>query len=1160
MPRLTLPALTDGTMTQPFIRPHRRLTRPLPDTAPALASAAGTACGPGTAPRRRPGRAGLAALLLTLASAGWPGLAPAQPNAPVLTDRLEGLRDNTPQWHAITGARLVLAPGQPAIDNGVLVLRDGRISAVGPAGTVVLPAGARRWHLPGRTVYAGFIDLASSLGLPPALQARPPALPGWGTGADLPAATPRPEPPRPPAGRALAAHNTMLRAEQDVAQQLEPKADALRSARALGFASALVAPALGVVRGQSALVQLRDEAANPKALVLAPRVAQHLAFETDEGAQPGYPSALMGAVALLRQTLLDAAWQAVTAAAAGAPPRRAANSTLDALAPLLAPDTAKRQLAIAQTDDEQDYQRFARLRDEFGLRLLLQGNGHEYRRAAQLKAAGLPVIVPLNYPPLPELDHPDSAIDTELETLQHWADAPANAGVLARAGVVFAISPAGLKDPAKTFWPRLREAVKRGLGADQALAALTSTPAMLIGQQDQLGTLARGRLANLVVASGDLFIDDDAVVEHVFVGGQPYATDAAQHADLRGRWQVAGSATPWVIGGSLAKPTLKLDGADCALRVDGRQLLLSLPCGSDADAERPTSAAPSAGQATTVPPAAERQTLVAELLTPMPPAGAMPAATDAAPELRGSLQTANGLLLPWQARRSAPHTAPGPQAADGQAPKPRPPLTFGASYPAGAYGITPPAQPAVLLVRGATVWTGAAAGVLADADLLVRQGRIAAVGRQLAAPADALVIDGRGKHVTAGLIDAHSHTAIARGVNEWTSSVTAEVRVGDALDATDIGLYRELAGGLTTANLLHGSANTIGGQSQTIKLRWGADAQALKFDGARPGIKFALGENVKQSNWGPGNNRYPQTRMGVEQVLRDAFASARQYRADWQRWRAAAQGLPPRRDLQLEALVELLERRRVVHVHAYRADEILMFVRLAQEFGLEVAAFQHVLEGYKVADAIAGIAAGASTFSDWWGYKMEVMDAIPANAAMLQRAGVLTSLNSDSDELARRLNTEAAKAVRHGGLSETEALALVTLNPARQLGVAERVGSLEVGKDADFVLWSAHPLSTAARAEQTWIDGRRYFDRDADAALRADAVRQRAALAARVRSAAADSKPPVPPTVAPPATAPATAADVMQYLQLQHQIRHAGHFAGSYWGGAAWHECTEGRP
>ncbi len=438
-------------------------------------------------------------------------------------------------------------------------------------------------------------------------------------------------------------------------------------------------------------------------------------------------------------------------------------------------------------------------------------------------------------------------------------------------------------------------------------------------------------------------------------------------------------------------------------------------------------------------------------------------------------------------------------------------VTAAAASPAAAGGDPSawrnelPERPAAVLVRNATVWTSGAQGVVEGADLLVVEGRIAAVGKALVPPAGAVEIDATGKHVTPGLIDAHSHSAIDGGVNEGSNTTTAEVRIRGVVDPTSVALYRQLAGGLTAANLLHGSANAIGGQNAVIKLRWGADAETLVFDAAPQGIKFALGENPKQSNWNVDERRYPQTRMGVERAIRERFEAALDYRREWREWAALPASkkrdrVPPRRDFQLEALVEILEGKRDVHAHSYRADEIVMLLRVAEDFGFQVKCFQHVLEGYKVADELAAHGAGASTFSDWWAYKFEVIDAIPYNGAIMWDRGVAVSFNSDSSELARRLNLEAAKAVRYGGVPEAEALKFVTLNPAVQLGIDSRVGSLEKGKDADFVVWSGHPLSTSSRAEQTWVDGRKYFDREEDLARREALAAERAALIERVRS------------------------------------------------------------
>jgi imidazolonepropionase-like amidohydrolase len=393
------------------------------------------------------------------------------------------------------------------------------------------------------------------------------------------------------------------------------------------------------------------------------------------------------------------------------------------------------------------------------------------------------------------------------------------------------------------------------------------------------------------------------------------------------------------------------------------------------------------------------------------------------------------------------------------------------------------------LIRNATILT-VSRGTLQNADLLVRGGKIVGVGSNLKAGPDARVIDATGKFILPGIVDAHSHS-MSDATNECTLSVTSMARIQDVLNPTDVDLYRELAGGVTALNILHGSCNAIGGQNSVVKIKYGRPVSEFMFPGAPPGIKFALGENPKRSNFNlPGlTRRYPATRMGVEEVIRDAFTRARDYKKTWDEYRAAATRgeknlMPPRRDLQLEPLVEVLEGKRLVHAHSYRADEILMLINVADDFGFKVRTFQHVLEGYKVADEIARHGAGASTFADFWAYKVEAYDAIPYNTAIMTRHGVNVSINSDSDERARRLNIDAAKMMKYGGLSEEEALKLITMNPAWQLGIDKRVGSIDVGKDADFAIWTGHPLSVYSRVETTFIDGEVFFDRQQDLANR----------------------------------------------------------------------------
>ena len=428
------------------------------------------------------------------------------------------------------------------------------------------------------------------------------------------------------------------------------------------------------------------------------------------------------------------------------------------------------------------------------------------------------------------------------------------------------------------------------------------------------------------------------------------------------------------------------------------------------------------------------------------------------------------------------------------------------NLPSLANAATPPDSPSVIVIQNATILT-VSHGAIEHGSILIKDGKIAEVGQSVKAPKDAQVIDASGQFVIPGIIDCHSHIA-AESINEGSVSVSSMVTMEEVLNPDDIDIYRDLAGGVTAANILHGSANSIGGQTLVIKLRWGQPASKLPFEGAMPGIKFALGENPKRSNFSmPGQpRRYPATRMGVEETIRGAFSEARDYKKTWDDYnKRVAAGeknlIPPHRDRKLEPLVEVLEGKRYVHSHCYREDEILMLLRVAKEFGFKVRTFQHVLEGYKVADEIAAAGVGASTFSDWWAYKVEAYDAIPYNAALMTRRGVVVSINSDSAEEATHLNQEAAKSMKFGGLSHDEALKLVTLNPALQLGIDKRVGTIDVGKDADLAIYNHDPLSAYAVVQKTLIDGRIYFDRQRDIAGRADIEKEKKALTEKLKKA-----------------------------------------------------------
>lgn len=947
--------------------------------------------------RTLPGGVRLPALAVAIALAFTAGLgrpprsADAQVGAPV-----------TPRVHALIGARIVVAPGN-VIPKGTIVVRDGLIEAVGAG--VVPPPDARLWPADSLTIYAGFIE--PYLEVSTKLEAPAAAPPGGGGGGGGRRGAP---PPEPPVTKGIGAENRRVRPEFDVTALVPLERETLESLRNAGFTAAHVAPGSGVLRGSTAVVSLG--AGSARDAVVAAEVAQAVKFETSGQDGNEYPGSLMGALALIRQSLYDARWyQAVRMDAAKGSHRGRVetNAALAALAPVL---EGRRPLIFA-IEDNLNTLRAAALCREFGVRGIAIGSGHEYQRIDAIRGTGLPLILPVDFPRAPKLKDPadERAVDTA--DLRHWALAAGNPAAVEKAGISWVFTAIDLKEP-KDFRGRVREAIDRGLPVDRALAACTTGPAALLGVSDRLGTLAAGKAASFLVTNGDLFAEKTEIRE-VWVDGERHETAKPGAGKRDGRGRGKGRAAGGDDGGGAAAADSSAAGGGIA----GGGIAGGGTAGRKSDVmDSAAAAAAAAGE--------------------VAPAGLM------------------GDSEAWRTTR--------------------------------------PAQPAALVVRNATIWTSGPAGKLVGADLLIRSGKVAAVGRDVPAPADALVIDAAGRHVTPGLIDCHSHTAISGGVNEGTNSVTAEVRVADVVNSETVNIYRELAGGLTGANLLHGSANAIGGQNQVIKMRFGALPEELKVAGAIPGIKFALGENPKQSNWGIQNpTRYPQSRMGVEQLIRERFATARDYERSWRDF-AAGRASRPRKDLQLDAVLEILNGQRLIHSHSYRGDEILMLTRLCDDFGVKIGTFQHVLEGYKVADEMARHGAGGSCFSDWWAYKFEVYDAIPYAGAIMHDRGVTVSFNSDSSELARRMNYEAAKAIKYGGVSEEEALKFVTLNPARQLRIDSRVGSLEPGKDADFVLWNGDPLSNLTRADETWIDGRRYFSRAEDLANRELFAKERVAL------------------------------------------------------------------
>ena len=462
---------------------------------------------------------------------------------------------------------------------------------------------------------------------------------------------------------------------------------------------------------------------------------------------------------------------------------------------------------------------------------------------------------------------------------------------------------------------------------------------------------------------------------------------------------------------------------------------------------------------------------------------------DAIENLSGKAVLFNGNETKWSAIKTSAFIEPIDSTKTEKLNK-----IFPVTYPNISYGNLKKPTAKSLLFKNVTVWTNEKEGILQETDVLVKDGKVVAIGKNLS-DATATIIEGKGKHLTCGIIDEHSHIAISRGVNEGGHNSSAEVTIQDVVNSDDINIYRDLAGGVTTSQLLHGSANPIGGRSAIVKWKWGLSPDEMLYKNQPGFIKFALGENVKQSNWGNSNPiRFPQTRMGVEQVFIDYFERAKKYDESWKNYNAKAvliEKNKPRVDLELQTLAEILNKKRFITCHSYVQSEILMLMNVADKFNFKVNTFTHILEGYKVADEMKAHGVGASTFSDWWAYKFEVNDAIPFNGPLMHNQGVVVAYNSDDAEMSRRLNQESAKAVKYGNISEEEAWKFVTLNPAKLLHLDDKIGSVKVGKDADLVLWNTNPLSIYAKAEKTIIEGVTYFDIENDAQVRTTIASER---------------------------------------------------------------------
>jgi imidazolonepropionase-like amidohydrolase len=937
---------------------------------------------------------------------------------------VNGLAEPKNGYYAFTNATIV-KDGATTLTNATLVIKDGKIVSVGA--NLAAPKDAVVVDCSGKYIYPSFIDIYADYGITAPVRAQ------GGFNFNAPAQLTSNQ-------KGAYGWNQAIRSDVEASKIFNTDEAKAKTLRDVGFGTVLTHQKDGIARGTGVVVTLADEKEN--LVIVKEKASAHYSLNKGTSGQ-SYPSSLMGTIALLRQSYIDAAWYKGTPSA-----KEGVNLSLKSW------NDNQGLPQIFEANDKWNDLRADRIGDEFGVQYIIKGGGNEYQRIKEMGETKASFILPLNYPAAMDVDDPNDLRFTGLDDMKHWELAPTNPAAFEKAGITFCLTTSDLGNVSE-FSANLRKAIEYGLTEAKALEALTKTPATLLGIYDKAGSLDAGKLANFLVTSGPIF-NEKTVVYQNWVQGDKYAVKEDGWYDVKGTYKLTANTTSgaktWALelkdGGVAAFDTLT-----GKYSYDGKLVKLSFTEGRGPRAAETVLSGVSNGK-----------------------------------EWNGAGRDGAGNKFTW--------TAAFEKAAVSKADSARPkmPLQLGkVTFPFLAYGADSMPKQETILIKNATVWTSEKDGKLEGTDVLVKAGKISAIGKNLSA-AGAKVIDGTGKHLTPGIIDEHSHIAAA-SINEGAQSVTSEVRIADNLNPEDINIYRQLSGGVTSSHILHGSANTIGGQTQLIKLRWGGNAEDLKFKGSDPFIKFALGENVKRSS-SQQNNRFPDTRMGVEQVLTDAFQRAKDYE---DALKAKKPGV--RRDLELDALVEIMNKKRFITCHSYVQSEITATMRVADKFGFNINTFTHILEGYKVADKMKAHGVAASTFSDWWAYKMEVVDAIGYNAAIMHKVGLNVAINSDDAEMARRLNQEAGKIVKYGGVTEEEALKMVTINPAKMLHVDDKVGSIKVGKDADLVLWSNNPLSIYAVAQTTIVDGTIFFDREKDAALRQQIQAEKTRLIGKLAAA-----------------------------------------------------------
>ena len=913
----------------------------------------------------------------------------------------------------------IIISPEKEISNGNLVIQDGKILSVDS--TTPIPKGAIIKDLDGDYIYPSFIDLYSSYGI-----------------NEVQAESYSYRPQYESNKKGPYHWNQSIHPEINASEEFTTNSKEAAHYLSSGFGVVLSHKKDGISRGTATLVALSNE--KEQDCMLDDQAASCFSFRKGVSNQK-YPSSRMGSIALLRQLFLDAYWYKSAKLTTNLS-YNAFNSQIDLP-------------HIFEITNILDYRRVYSISDEFEVDFIVKGTGKEYQIINEVQNYKFPIILPLNFPLKYEIMDPEESNILTLSKLKHWETAAFNPRILSENSISFCFTMSDLKNPSD-FLKNLRIAISKGLSKKAALHALTREPANLIKKEKSLGTLEAGKQANFIICSSDIF--EDGIIYENWTNGIQNIIDEKIEKDIRGYYSLIpkkGEVQNFSIKGGLSNlKMIEITSDTSSIDYSISQIDENIIFGSNDISFRGT----------------------ADFIDG---------------DFIGSYQNLDGENIDFVMKKDSVFSEQESEMII-NIDTIIPPIWS----PNKAYGNDSEVYSFPTIFRNATVWTNEEEGILRNTDVAISDGKIISIGKNLnldivfpKTKMQIKLIDASGKHITCGIIDEHSHIAISHGVNESSQSVTAEVKISDVINPYDHNIYRQLAGGVTTAQLLHGSANPIGGQSAIIKFRWGDSAEEMLINGADKFIKFALGENVKQSNWGDNNtSRFPQSRMGVEQVFYDAFYRAKSYQKEWADYNSLRSHIkrkttPPREDLELNALVEILDSKLFITCHSYVQSEINMLMHVADSMEFTINTFTHILEGYKVSKKMKEHGAGASTFSDWWAYKFEVNDAIPYNAAMLHNNGIVTAINSDDAEMGRRLNQEAAKAIKYGSVTEEDAWKMVTLNPAILLHLEDRIGSLKIGKDADIVIWDNNPLSIYSKVEKTYVDGKLLFSIEKNANL-----------------------------------------------------------------------------